>query len=141
MPRDFSRTERVADFVKRELSILVQREMRDPRVNGVSVSAVDVSRDLGHAKVHFTLLTQPDGKDVGNAEKQQAEAVEALNGAAGFLRSQLAAINSMRSTPSLRFYYDHSVQRGADLTALIDELVVKKDPAIDDAEEDSSAAD
>ena len=80
MAREFSRTQRVADYLQRELAVLIQREMRDPRVGMVSITGVDVSRDLGYARVFFTVL----GCD---SEDEASGVTEALNKAAGFLRS------------------------------------------------------
>lgn len=112
MAREFNRTERVADYLQRELALLIQQELRDPRLGMVSVTAVRVSRDLGHARVFYTSL----GCD--SAEEAE-ESSRILNGAAGFLRSSLSRDASMRSVPRLRFYFDSSVGRGRDLEALI----------------------
>ena len=116
MPREFSRTQRVADFVKQELARLIQLEVRDPRVGMVSVTDVEVSRDLSHAKVFVTVL----GKD---SEQEAEEPIAVLNKASGFLRSQLARANNARTTPKLRFYFDSSVGRGQHLSGLIDKAV------------------
>lgn len=113
MPREFSRSDRVADFIKRELSVLLQRELRDPRVVNPNVNEVVVSRDISHAKVYVTFLgieTEADSKD----------AIDALNGAAGYLRSQLSTQHRMRSTPKLQFFFDKSVRVGEHLSNLID---------------------
>jgi ribosome-binding factor A len=112
MAKEYSRTQRVADYLQRELAALIQRELRDPRVGMVSITGVDVSRDLGHAKVHCTVL----GCDSGDDARQS---LEALNKAAGFLRSQLSRDSSMRSVPQLRFYFDSSVGQGRHLEDLI----------------------
>ncbi|MEL7045225.1 MAG: 30S ribosome-binding factor RbfA [Pseudomonadota bacterium] len=113
MGREFSRRERVSDYLQRELALLVQRELRDPRLGMVSVTAVDVSRDLAHARVFVTLL----GCD---SEADAKPALEVLNGAGGFLRSALARSAPMRTVPRLRFVFDSSVGRGRDLEALIE---------------------
>jgi ribosome-binding factor A len=112
MAKEYSRTSRVADHLQRELAGLIQREVRDPRVGMVSVTGVDVSRDMGHAKVHYTVLSS---SEVDNIE----EVTAVLNKAAGFLRSQLSRDSSMRSVPQLRFYFDSSVGRGRYLEDLI----------------------
>jgi ribosome-binding factor A len=112
MAKEFSRTDRVADYLQRELAALIQRVIRDPRVGMVSVTGVDVSRDLGHAKVYYTLLSA-DGDD------PIEECTEVLNKAAGFLRSQLSKDSNMRSVPQLRFFFDSSVGRGRYLEDLI----------------------
>lgn len=112
MAKEYARTERVADHLQRELAGVIQREMRDPRVGMVSITGVDVSRDLAHARVYYTKI----GAD---SSDEATESTEVLNRAAGFLRSQLSRSSSMRSVPQLRFFYDASVGRGRDLEALI----------------------
>jgi ribosome-binding factor A len=112
MAKEYSRTQRVADHLQRELAGLIQREVRDPRVGMVSITGVDVSRDLGYAKVYFTALGSNSGEEA-------KESTEALNRAAGFLRSQLSRDSSMRSVPQLRFYFDGSVGHGREMEDLI----------------------
>lgn len=112
MAKDYSRTQRVGDYLQRELASLIQQEVRDPRVGMVSITGVDVSRDLGHARVYVTEL----GK---NSSEEAKESVDALNKAAGFLRSQVSRDSNLRTVPQLRFYFDTSVGRGRDLDALI----------------------
>lgn len=116
--REYSRTQRVADFLKRELAELIQHEMRDPRVGMVNVNDVEVSKDLSHARVFVTFV----GKE-SDAECEQA--CEILNHAAGFLRSAVAANNQMRTTPRLQFRYDSSVRYGQSLSSLIDKAVAE----------------
>ncbi|MFV0277522.1 MAG: 30S ribosome-binding factor RbfA [Parahaliea sp.] len=112
MAKEYSRTQRVADYLQRELAVLIQRELRDPRLGMVSLTGVEVSRDLGHARVYFTLM----GADSSDEAKT---AVGILNKAAGFLRSQLSRDSSMRSVPQLRFQFDTSVGYGRNLEELI----------------------
>ena len=112
MPKEYSRTQRVADYLQRELAMLIQREVRDPRVGMVSITGVDVSRDLGHARVYYTVLGSDSSEDA-------AVSTAALNKAAGFLRSQIARESTMRSVPQLKFYFDSSVSRGRELEDLI----------------------
>jgi ribosome-binding factor A len=112
MAKEYSRTQRVADHLQRELAGVIQQEMRDPRVGMVSITGVDVSRDLGHARVYFTVLGS-------NSSAEADESTEALNKAAGFLRSRLSKDSSMRSVPQLRFYFDSSVGRGREMEDLI----------------------
>ena len=116
MPKEYSRSERVADFIKREVALLLQRELRDPRVSNANVNAVVVSRDMSTAKIYVTFFD----KETAEEAKQ---AVEVLNGAAGFIRSQVASQHSMRSTPKLRFYFDDSVRQGEHLSNLIDRAI------------------
>lgn|SRR5690554_3332769 len=112
MAREFSRTQRVADYLQRELAQLIQQELRDPRIGMVSITGVDVSRDLAHARVWFTRL----GSDT---PEEASEAARALNGAAGFLRSLLSRDSNLRSVPQLGFRFDTSVGRGRDMEDLI----------------------
>ena len=127
MAREFGRPERVADFLRKELSLIMQHQMRDPRVGMASITDVEVSRDLSHAKVYITVLGSNEPSDA-------KEAVAVLNKAAGFFRSQVAKEHSMRITPSLRFYFDESIHRGQHLSALIDKAVAE-DRARDDADD------
>lgn len=112
MAKEYARTQRVADYLRRELAALIQHEVRDPRVGMVSITGVDVSRDLGHARVYYTSMDL-------NSPEEASESTEALNKAAGFLRSQLSRDSNMRMVPQLRFYFDSSVGRGRDLEDLI----------------------
>ena len=111
-----ARANRVADQIQRELALVFQREMKDPRLGLATVSAVEVSSDLQNAKVFVTFL----GKD----EKEEVEeALEVVRGAAGFLRSQLAKEMRMRSVPALRFFFDKSIQEGQRMTSLIEKAL------------------
>jgi ribosome-binding factor A len=112
MAKEYARTQRVADHLQRELAGLIQHEVRDPRLGMVSITSVDVSRDLGHARIYVTLM------DCESREESE-ESIEVLNKAAGFLRSQLSKDSRMRRLPQLRFYFDASVGRGRDLEDLI----------------------
>ncbi len=114
MPRTSNRLGRISDQLKQQLALLIQTELRDPRLGMVSVLDVKVSRDLAHADVFITVL---------NAEPK--EAVAALNNASGFLRSLLAKNLNLRVTPRLRFVFDESVERGRKLSSLIDEAVAQ----------------
>lgn len=119
MPREFTRSERVSDAVQRELATLIRDNVRDPRVGMLSVTEVLVSRDLAVAKVYITF--------VGERSPQQIdEGIEALNGAAGYLRKLLASSISLRVTPKLTFFFDESGHRGQHLEALIDFAVTSK---------------
>ncbi len=112
MAKEYSRTQRVADYLQRELAQQIQLELRDPRIGMVSITSVDVSRDLGYAKIYFTRL----GSDSAEEAK---EAAEVLNKAAGYLRTRLSRDSNMRSVPQLRFYFDSSVGRGREMEDLI----------------------
>ena len=132
MAREFSRTQRVADYLQRELALLIQQEVADPRVGMVSLTGVDVSRDLAHAKVWFTRLGSDSADEAG-------EAAKALNGAAGYLRTLLSREATMRGVPRLRFVFDASVGRGRHMEDLIREAA-ERDRALD-ARRDGSDGD
>lgn len=114
MPREFPRSRRVADQLQRELADLIRREIRDPRAGSVTITGVDVSRDLGHAKVFISVLQTDHDVD---------EAVRVLTRAAGFLRHELGRRLRIRMVPELRFIHDRSLEQGAHLSRLIDETV------------------
>jgi len=114
MTKDFSRTRRIGEQMQRELAILIQQEIKDPRVGMVTVSAVEVSRDLSHAKVFITVL---------NTDQDIPTTLEILNRAGGFLRHELGRRMVLRTVPALHFVYDESMVRGNELSRLIDEAV------------------
>jgi len=114
MPRDFSRTLRVAEQIKRELADLIRLEVKDPRVGMVTLTDVEVTGDYAHAKIFFTTL--------GDSDQITAAAV-GLNHAAGFLRHELGHRIKLRSIPQLHFTYDESIERGARISQLIDQAV------------------
>ncbi|MBB3232938.1 30S ribosome-binding factor RbfA [Halomonas stenophila] len=133
--REFKRTDRVADQLQKELAVLIQREIKDPRLGMVTVSGVTVSRDLGYADVHVTLLGEQDAERI-------KENLTVLKRAAGFLRSQIARRIKLRHVPELRFHFDESVVRGQRLSSLIDEAVARdRDRHGDDAEDDEGERD
>ena len=114
MAKDNPRQHRIADFIQRELSQLIRLELKDPRVSPMlTIASVEVSSDLSMAKIYYTTMDSSD----------REETQEALGKASGFLRRRLAANMKTRSVPNLRFYYDDSAERGAALSALIDEAV------------------
>jgi len=116
MAKEYSRTERVADLIQRELSIIIQRESQDPRFSLITISGVNVARDLAQAKVYITSY-QIEGED------KLKEILRALNKASGFFRSMLASRIQLRTTPQLFFVYDESIEYGSRLSTLIDEAL------------------
>ena len=128
MRGDSNRRRRVAELLRRELATLLQRELNDPRVHGVTITAVDVSSDLSSAKVYFTTLAAP--------ESARASA-SALNHAAGYLRRQLLRRLVLRGIPQLQFRYDESVERGRALTDLIDRAMAENGPTSPSSRDDS----
>jgi len=114
MAKEFSRSRRVADQIQRNMAELIQTELGDPRLGMVTVTAVDVTREFENAHVYFTVL----GKELGD-NTQIEETTATLNHAAGYLRSALAKRLKLRTTPKLTFVYDDSMNRGNQLSDLI----------------------
>lgn len=113
MPREFSRTRRVAEQIQRELSVLIREELKDPRIGMVTISGVEVSRDLGHAKVFVTVMD----------DSQKDDTLAALQHAGGFLRRELGRRMIIRTVPQLHFHFDESIERGARMSSLIDAAI------------------
>jgi ribosome-binding factor A len=113
--REFTRTDRVGPELQRELVEVLREEVRDPRLKGITIQEVRVTRDLAHAKIFFTCFPM----DEGGREQERV-----LNGKlAGFLRSSLSRRALLRSVPQLHFVHDESIVRGEQLTHLIDQAV------------------
>ena len=112
MPREFSRHQRLGAQMRRVLSELLRFETKDPGLAEVSVTAVELSRDLSVAKVYFSLL-HPDN--------DPQPAAEGLKRASGFLRSRLGAALEVRHVPELRFVHDDSIAHGIEISRLIDD--------------------
>lgn len=123
MAADFNRSRRVGELIQRELATMLTREVKDPRLAFVSITAVDVTRDLGLAKVFYTVINA----DNEQAKKKQSEDKEkvrqGLDKASGFLRYELGQRIKLRIVPRLEFHYDESVLRGAQLSQLIENAV------------------
>ena len=115
MAREFERTQRVSHFLHEELARLLQSTVRDPRVQAVSLTGVEVSRDLSHAKVFFTLMDNV-------SSEERAEVISVLSKVSGFLRSELAKASTMRTVPRLSFRFAESVGRGRDMETLLREV-------------------
>ncbi|WP_417688338.1 30S ribosome-binding factor RbfA [Pseudidiomarina sp.] len=115
MAKDYSRTERVGQQYQREIALILQREIKDPRVSMVTVSAVEVSRDLAYAKVYVTFLQDDD--------QQVKRGLKVLNEASGFVRSLLGKRVRARITPELRFVHDPSLNEGIRMSRLVDDAI------------------
>ena len=121
MPADFSRSRRVGELIQRELATLLTREVKDPRLSLISITAVDVTRDMGLAKDFYTIMDiNSNEKDVSDHKKQVSQA---LKKASGFLRYELGQRIQLRVVPTLDFRYDESIQYGVKLSQLIDGAV------------------
>ncbi len=114
MNNDGGRQRRVSEQIQKELALLIQQEMKDPRVQWVTVSAVEVTRDYSYAKVFVTALT------VTEDPKAADTIMSILKHAAGFLRRELSKRMSLRSVPELVFVYDVSMENGNRISRLIE---------------------
>lgn len=110
-----NRSHQVADQIQRDLSELIARELKDPRIGLVTLQSVEVTPDYAHAKVYFSVL-------VGDAQQTQ----EALNQAAGFLRNGLFKRLHIHTVPTLHFIFDRTTERAADMNALIAQAVASR---------------
>ena len=115
MAREFARTDRVGQQIQKEVAVILQREVKDPRLSMSTVSAVEVTRDLAYAKVFVTFFT--------NEQNEIDDLIKILNEAAGFIRSLLAKKLRARIMPQLRFVYDHSMAEGVRMSSLVDEAI------------------
>ncbi len=114
MAKSNPRAYRVADQIQRELADIIRSEVRDPRLPAlVTISAVNVSRDLAVATIFITLVDAAE----------QSVAIEVLNRAIGFLRTELARRMKLRSVPQLKFKYDDSIERGQQMDLLIKQAI------------------
>jgi ribosome-binding factor A len=115
MAREFKRTDRVSEQLQRELAQIIQLEIRDPRVGMVTVSAVDLSRDLHYATVYVTFL------GIEESIKATQVAIDVLNEAGGYIRVLIGKRMRMRAVPHVKFIFDESISRGRDLSSLIEQ--------------------
>ncbi|WP_305806569.1 30S ribosome-binding factor RbfA [Stenotrophomonas sp. YIM B06876] len=112
MPKTFHRTDRVSAQIRRDLGTLVHNAVRDHGLPSVSVSDVEVTRDMAHAKVFVTALMP----------ERSAEAMKGLKELTGELRTALARAMKLRHVPELHFHYDDSVDRGERIDNILREL-------------------
>lgn len=108
-----ARARRIGDRILEELAVLLHREVADPRLTMVTVTAVDVDRELAFATIYVTAT---------GSEERREEVLQALEGARGFLRKELTARINLRSFPQLRFSWDASQERGARIEELLEML-------------------
>lgn len=107
------RVEKMSEEIRREISGIIAEEMKDPRLNLVSVSRVEVTADLGHARILISVL--------GDEQKQE-EAIQALEKAKGFVRTELSSRIRMRHAPEISFRLDKSIEHGIKINAILDDL-------------------
>jgi len=111
------RSERVGEQIRGELARLLRAEVTDPRIGLLTLTRVNVSPDLRHARVFWSKLTV--GGEEGETGDEETEVAEGLESAAGFLRRRLAQILPLRRVPELRFQLDCSIREGAHTLALL----------------------
>ena len=111
---NLQRQRRISDQIQRTLSELIRDELKDPRVGMITLTEVEVSPDLAHAKVYFTTL----GDDAA-----RSRTLLGLSRASGFLRSLLGRQIKTHNTPELHFFYDASVETGVRISKLIDDAL------------------
>lgn len=122
MASNSSRIRKIGDQIQRDLSVIIQQEVKDPRVGMVTLNEVKVSTDLSYADVYFTCMAfgQQDNTEQAKVHKEQTSV---LNKAAGFMRSKLASGLNLRVIPQLRFHYDAVIETGSHVSSLIDEAI------------------
>lgn len=133
MPKEYSRSQRVVEQIRRELAELIRLEVKDPRVGFITLTDVEITPDYAHAKVFFTSMT---------GEADVPEILQGLRRASGFLRRELGRRIRIHTIPELHFHYDRSVEEGSRLSRLIDD-VVREDEARhydEDGETDHTSA-
>ncbi|MFZ7109853.1 30S ribosome-binding factor RbfA [Avibacterium avium] len=116
MAREFKRSDRVAQELQKEIAVILQREVKDPRIGMVTVSDVEVSRDLAYAKVFVTFLFDQDDSVIESGMK-------GLEKASPYIRSLLAKAMRLRIVPELRFVYDKSLVEGMRMSNLVSEVI------------------
>ncbi len=138
--KEFSRVDRLSQQMKKEMAVILQREIKDPRLHSmITVSDVEVSRDLSHAKVFVTFLGLADDKVEDN--------LKILNDASGFVRSLIGKRIQARIVPHIRFVFDESLNEGIRMANLVSNARAEDDrrrlqsgQTLDDAA-DADAAD
>jgi len=111
MAQEYSRTSRVSQQIQKELARILQQEVKDPRIGMVTISGVDVTRDLAYAKVFVTFLTVGD--------QTNDESLEGLNAAAGYIRRLLGKAMRLRIVPEIRFIFDSTLTEGLRISELV----------------------
>ncbi|WP_318459518.1 30S ribosome-binding factor RbfA [Photobacterium leiognathi] len=115
MAKEFSRTQRVAQQLQKELALILQRELKETRLAMTTISSVDVSRDMGYAKVYITFLT------IGDQTEEESLAI--LREKAPYIRSLLGKQIRLRVTPELNFIFDQSLTEGMRISNLVTNAV------------------
>lgn len=115
------RQERIADLILRELSDILGRRVKDPRLEGLTLTEVRVSPDYQYADIQFYRL--------GGGEEALSEALAGLQSALGYIRRELGSRLQLRYTPELRFHLDESIEYGAHIASLLDQIEQERQEA------------
>lgn len=116
MAKSFSRPQRVGHELQKEIAIILQREIKDPRLGMVTVSGVELSKDLSYAKVFVTFLNDDDSEVV-------TQGLKVLNDATGYIRSLVGKTMKLRIIPELKFVYDQSLVEGMRMSNLVSQVI------------------
>jgi ribosome-binding factor A len=114
------RVGRVAEQIKKEISGIIQTELKDPRIGFITVTGVEVTSDLSQAKTYLSVL---------GSDEQKEETLKALARSNGFIRSELGKRMRLRHTPELIFKFDSSIEYGSRIEALLEKLNKGNDPS------------
>jgi ribosome-binding factor A len=128
--KSFSRKERVSEQIRREVADLIRTELKDPRVGMISITDVEVTADYAHAKIFFSSMSGSENLE---------EIMTGLQKSSGFLRRELGKRISIHMTPQLHFVFDHSLERGADLSKLIQKAVAISSSSESESESNSTS--
>lgn len=121
MAREFKRSDRVAQEIQKEIAVILQREVKDPRIGMVTVSDVEVSRDLAYAKIFVTFLFDNDQEAI-------TQGMKGLEKASPYIRTLVGKAMRLRIVPELRFIYDESLVEGMRMSNLVSN-VIREDEA------------
>jgi len=126
------RKERVEELLRREISDIIRREVKDPRIGFVTVTDAEVSGDLSYAKVFVSVL---------GTEEQQEATLKGLNSATRFIRGEFGQRIKMRQVPEISFRFDKSIQHGARIHELLEQVKQQESGAEEEKGQESSGAD
>ena len=126
------RKERVEELLRREISDIIRREVKDPRIGFVTVTDAEVSGDLSYAKVFVSVLGSPE---------EQAATLKGLNSATRFIRGEFGQRIKMRQVPEISFRFDKSIQHGARIHELLEQVKQEESGPKDEAVSGESATD
>ena len=116
MAKAFNRSSRVGHELQKEIAIILQREIKDPRLGMVTVSGVDISRDLSYAKVFVTFLNDDDPQVI-------EQGLNVLNDAKGYIRTLIGKAMRLRIIPEIKFFYDESLVKGMQMSSLVSDVI------------------